>query len=68
MSIRDTSGQDRPISSAPTTGGRARLRIKRSWLIAGGAGLGLLLLAGWVASGWSAGNRSVDESRKTNSR
>ena len=63
MSIRDTSGQDRPISSAPATGGRARLRIKRSWLIAGGAGLGLLLLAGWVASGWSAGNRSVDESR-----
>src|SRR5688572_956363 len=63
MSIRDTSGQDRPISSASATGDRGRLRIKRSWLIAGGAGLGLLLLAGWVASGWSAGNRSVDESR-----
>ena len=67
MSIRDTSAQDVPISaarSAPRTGMAARLpRIKRSWLLAGGAGLGLLLLAGWVASGWSAGNRSVDASR-----
>ena len=65
MSIRDTSGQDRPISSAPSTAGGARRlpAIKRSWLIAGGAGVGLLALAGWVASGWSAGNRSVDADR-----
>src|SRR6478735_9780101 len=67
MSIRDTSAQDRPLSQAsPTAHGSRRLSlpaIKRSYLIAGGAGLGLLLLAGWVASGWSAGNRSVDASR-----
>jgi HlyD family secretion protein len=64
MSIRDTSGQDRPLHASPAAATRrASLRIKRSWLIAGGAGLGLLLLAGWVASGWSAGNRSVDASR-----
>lgn len=65
MSIRDTSGQDRPISSAPSTaGGTRRLPpVKRSWLIAGGMGVGLLALAGWVASGWSAGNRSVDADR-----
>jgi HlyD family secretion protein len=66
MSIRDTSGQDRPLSSSgPSHAGASRfpMRIKRSWLIAGGAGVGLLLLAGWVASGWSAGNRSVDASR-----
>ncbi|MUV12862.1 efflux RND transporter periplasmic adaptor subunit [Noviluteimonas gilva] len=68
MAIRDTSGQDRPLSPPPTRAAGAstsrRLpKIKRSWLIAGGAGLGLLLLAGWVASGWSAGNRSVDVSR-----
>ena len=67
MSIRDTSAQDRPLSQAsPTAHGSRRLSlpaIKRSYLIAGGAGLGLLLLAGWVASGWSAGNRSVDSSR-----
>src|SRR6476620_6191038 len=67
MSIRDTSAQDRPLSQAsPTAHGSRRLSlpaIKRSYLIAGGAGLSLLLLAGWVASGWSAGNRSVDASR-----
>jgi HlyD family secretion protein len=65
MSIRDTSGQDRPISHAsPASVGARRLpQVKRSWLIAGGAGIGLLALAGWVASGWSAGNRSVDAER-----
>jgi HlyD family secretion protein len=67
MAIRDTSGQDRPLSPPPastTAAGRRKLpTIKRSWLVAGGAGVGLLLLAGWVASGWSAGNRSVDVSR-----
>lgn len=65
MSIRDTSGQDRPISHASPAaiGARKLPQIKRSWLIAGGAGLGLLLLAGWVVSGWSAGNRSVDAER-----
>jgi HlyD family secretion protein len=64
MSIRDTSGQDRPISGAtPAAGARRLPQFKRSWLIAGGAGLGLLLLAGWVVSGWSSGNRSVDADR-----
>ena len=67
MAIRDTSGQDRPLSSTPPRADGAPSRrlpkIKRSWLIAGGAGVGLLVLAGWVASGWSAGNRSVDSAR-----
>jgi HlyD family secretion protein len=71
MAIRDTSGQDRPLSSpspASTSGSTARRlpKIKRSWVIAGGAGIGLLLLAGWVASGWSSGSRSVDGERVRN--
>jgi HlyD family secretion protein len=58
MSIRDTSAQDRPLSSPP---GRRR-DIKR-WLLAGGAGLLVVLAAGWVVSGWAGGSRSVDASR-----
>src|SRR5207342_486452 len=52
-----------PTRAAGAASPRRLPKIKRSWLIAGGAGVGLLLLAGWVASGWSAGNRSVDASR-----
>lgn len=57
-SIRDTSGQDQPVAASA---GPARRR--RQWLIGGALGLGLLLLAGWLVSGWSAGSRSLDASR-----
>jgi HlyD family secretion protein len=65
MSIRDTSGQDRPLSppAASSSTGRRLPPMKKSWLIGGAVGLGLLLMIGWVATGWSAGNRSVDASR-----
>ena len=64
MSIRDTSGQDRPLSPpASSSTGRRMPPLKKSWLIGGAAGVGLLLMIGWVATGWSAGNRSVDASR-----
>ena len=56
--IRDTSGQDQVL--ARPSGLR---RIPRTWWIAGGAGLAVLVLAGWVASGWSVGATSVDGSR-----
>ncbi|AWV08537.1 efflux RND transporter periplasmic adaptor subunit [Marilutibacter maris] len=57
MSIRDTSAQDRSVSQ-PSVIGRNRTR-----LIAIGAGVAGLALAGWLALGWSAGSRSVDASR-----
>ena len=70
MSIRDTSGQDRPLSppsasshTAPAASLRARLQHRKPWLIAGGAGLAAVLAATWLLSGWSAGSRSVDASR-----
>ncbi|MFC3550370.1 efflux RND transporter periplasmic adaptor subunit [Lysobacter cavernae] len=58
MSIRDTAAQDRPVTTPAT-----RLRKHRSWWLAGAAGLGVLLLAAWLLSGWSAGSRSVDAAR-----
>lgn len=58
MSIRDTSGQDRPIEHR-----LARPRIPSSWLL-GGAGAVLALGAlAWLLSGWSAGARSFDAAR-----
>ncbi len=71
MSIRDTSGQDRPVSPFVPAGAgpagpsplRARLLRHKPWLIAGGAGVAVLLAATWLLSGWSAGSRSVDASR-----
>ena len=57
MSIRDTSAQDRTLTGNP--GGGARRRR----LAAIAAGVGLLLLAGWLVSAWSAGARSHDASR-----
>jgi len=58
MGIRDTSGQDRPVAASAL--GR---RQRRQWLAyAGGAAL-VLVLAGWLLSGWAAGSRSVDASR-----
>ncbi|HET6434510.1 MAG TPA: efflux RND transporter periplasmic adaptor subunit [Xanthomonadaceae bacterium] len=59
MSIRDTSAQDRPLSSAAP----ARARDLKRWLLAGGAGLAVVLAAGWVVSSWAGGSRSVDASR-----
>ena len=38
-------------------------RDRRRWLIAAGAGLGVVLLAGWLLSAWSAGGRSMDADR-----
>src|SRR5690606_9598613 len=58
MSIPDTSGQDRPVAH-----GKPLTRQRRQWLVGGALGLGLLLLAGWLVTGWSAGSRSFDASR-----
>lgn len=53
MGIRDTSGQDQVLA----TSGK---QLRRHWLIGGVLGLVLLLLAGWLATSWSAGSRSLD--------
>src|SRR3546814_11347195 len=58
MSIRDTSGQDQALSQASPLA-----RKRRQWMIGVAAGLGLLLLVGWLVTGWSAGSRSFDGSR-----
>ena len=58
MSIRDTSAQDRPVTTAAP-----RAHRRRQWLLLGAGGLGLLLVAGWLVSGWSAGSRSFDAAR-----
>jgi HlyD family secretion protein len=59
MSIRDTSAQDRPVATA--SGQHARKR-RQQWLVAGIA-VALLLMAGWLVSGWASGSRSFDASR-----
>src|SRR5690606_17577659 len=56
--IRDTSGQDHVVAR-PTSPWRRR----KAWLAGGAAGVAVLLLAGWVASGWMSGGRSFDASR-----
>lgn len=58
MSIRDTSGQDRPVASTVP-----QARRRRRWLAAGAAGAGLLLAGAWLFTGWAAGSRSVDAGR-----
>lgn len=58
MGIRDTSGQDRPVAAYSAAG-----RQRRQWLAYAGGGALVLLLAGWLLSGWAAGSRSVDASR-----
>lgn len=58
MSIRDTSGQDQVLTPASPLA-----RKRRQWMIGAAAGLGLLLLVGWLITGWSAGSRSFDGSR-----
>lgn len=59
MSIRDTSAQDRPVATPASQQSRKR----RQTLIAAGAGVVVLLLAGWLVSGWASGSRSFDASR-----
>jgi HlyD family secretion protein len=59
MSIRDTSAQDRPVAGIASHDARKR----RGWLLAGGLGVALLLLAAWLLSGWNAGSRSIDAAR-----
>ncbi|MCJ0826636.1 efflux RND transporter periplasmic adaptor subunit [Luteimonas sp. 50] len=59
MSIRDTSAQDRPVATPASQ----RAGKRRGWLLAGGIGAALLLLAAWLLSGWSAGSRSIDVAR-----
>lgn len=54
--IRDTSAQDRPLSTTPVPRWRRWL-----WPAAGGAAM--LAIVAWVASGWAAGSRSYDASR-----
>jgi HlyD family secretion protein len=58
MSIRDTSAQDRPVAAT-----LPQARQRRRWLLVGGAGLVVVLLAVWLVAGWSAGSRSIDSSR-----
>lgn len=53
MGIRDTSGQDQVLAGS----GNQR---RRRWLLGGALGLGVVLLAGWLVSSWSAGSRSFD--------
>ena len=59
MSIRDTSAQDIPVGNAATRQARQR----RQWWAYGAGGVLLLVLAGWLVSGWAAGSRSVDGAR-----
>src|SRR5690606_20133139 len=56
--IRDTSGQDHVVAR-PTSPWRRR----KAWLAGGAGGVAVLLLAGWVASGWLPGRRPFDASR-----
>lgn len=58
MSIRDTSGQDRPVTSTVP-----QARGRRQRLLAGAGGLALLLVGVWLALGWASGSRSVDAGR-----
>ena len=54
MTIRDTSGQDHTLKTAPATAKRRR------WLIAGGLAVALAAAVGGVLSLWRDGARSVD--------
>ena len=59
MSIRDTSAQDIPVGTAATR----QTRQRRQWALYAGGGVLLLVLAGWLISGWAAGSRSVSGER-----
>ena len=54
--IRDTADQDQ-VRATPANPNR------RQWLLGGVAGVALLALVGWVASGWLGGGRSFDAAR-----
>jgi HlyD family secretion protein len=54
--IRDTSAQDRQVSTPPS-------QDRRKWLLLAGGGLLLLILTGSVLGRWLSGDRSVDGQR-----
>jgi HlyD family secretion protein len=60
MSIRDTSGQDRVVASAPADANR---RKRRKQLLGLGAAGAAVALGAWLVVGWSAGARSFDGER-----
>ncbi|WP_297832910.1 efflux RND transporter periplasmic adaptor subunit [Thermomonas sp.] len=53
--IRDTAAQDQRLTTP-------RHRARR-WLLPGAAAIGVLALAGWVASGWLSGQHSYDSAQ-----
>lgn len=63
MSIRDTSAQDRPLSGSAAVAHGASSPQRRRWLYAGVGVTGLVVIMGWLLSGWTAGARSFDASR-----
>lgn len=64
MSIRDTSAQDRPVHGDRAVSSRSLLSPQpRRVLYAGAAATVLVVVVGWVLSGWTAGARSFDASR-----
>ncbi|HEV8695333.1 MAG TPA: HlyD family efflux transporter periplasmic adaptor subunit [Lysobacter sp.] len=63
MSIRDTSAQDQPVHSGPVGSTATQSPRRRQWLYAGIGTTGLVLVIGWLLSGWAAGGRSFDASR-----
>ena len=63
MSIRDTSGQDRPLHGNAAASTQALSPRRRQWLYAGAGVAALAIAVGWLLSGWTAGARSFDASR-----
>jgi HlyD family secretion protein len=63
MSIRDTSGQDRPLHGDSAASARTLSLRRRQWLYAGAGVAGLVVVVGWLLSGWTAGAHSFDASR-----
>lgn len=54
--IRDTAGQDQVVATRSTSN-------RRNLVLGAGAGIALLALVAWVASGWLGGGRSYDAAR-----
>jgi len=63
MSIRDTSAQDRPLHAGTTAAPHALSPRRRHWLYAGAGVTTLVVVMGWLLSGWTAGARSFDATR-----
>ena len=63
MSIRDTSAQDRPLNGDTAASARALTPHRRRVLYAGAGVTALVVVIGWLLSGWTAGARSFDASR-----